>query len=413
MKIIDRVRRARRRARRHAGGDDLRSASAARRPARQGAAAADDRRSRSSRRWRTSGMQGVAVVRFTRELSQLGARDVRPDRAGRVAARRRSVGRRELSLRPRSRRQLLACCARLGARYGFRAEKIDPVRYKDFVVSSTRVRRLVAEGRVDEAGALLGHHYFIDGTVVHGAGRGRELGFPTANLADRERAAAAGRRLCDDVAIDGIVHPSVTNIGTAADVRRRRPPVDRDPHLRRRRAICTIDACGCRSCSGCATSARLPTSTRCARRSTPTAAARGGCSAAFRCRIVSMSAIAGPAPMRRVCACRFPCRRALRRHCVRPRRASGRATLGERAPDARSRRRRAVDGVGAARRRRRRARRPRSPSSSARSSGELAVEAHCAQLASSEVRQSAGPLNARRVRHCTASRAYRCASTTR
>ena len=71
----------------------------------------------------------------------------------------------------------------LGARYGFRAEKIDPVRYKDFVVSSTRIRRLLAEGRVDEAGALLGHHYFIDGVVSRGAGRGRGLGFPTANLA--------------------------------------------------------------------------------------------------------------------------------------------------------------------------------------------------------------------------------------
>ena len=70
----------------------------------------------------------------------------------------------------------------LGGRHGFRSEKIDPVRYKDFVVSSTRVRRLVAEGRVDEAGALLGHHYFIDGIVARGAGRGRELGFPTANL---------------------------------------------------------------------------------------------------------------------------------------------------------------------------------------------------------------------------------------
>src|SRR3954463_8154445 len=71
----------------------------------------------------------------------------------------------------------------LGARYGFRAEKIDPVRYKDFVVSSTRIRRLISEGRVDEAGALLGHHYFIDGLVARGAGRGRELGFPTANIA--------------------------------------------------------------------------------------------------------------------------------------------------------------------------------------------------------------------------------------
>src|SRR4029434_6027709 len=71
----------------------------------------------------------------------------------------------------------------LGARYGFRAEKIDPVRYKDFVVSSTRIRRLISEGRVDEAGALLGHPYTIDGTVVAGTHLGRGLGFPTANLA--------------------------------------------------------------------------------------------------------------------------------------------------------------------------------------------------------------------------------------
>src|SRR3954454_21628577 len=44
----------------------------------------------------------------------------------------------------------------LGGSYGFKAEKIAPVRYKDFVVSSTRIRRLVSEGRVAEAGALLG-----------------------------------------------------------------------------------------------------------------------------------------------------------------------------------------------------------------------------------------------------------------
>ena len=101
----------------------------------------------------------------------------------------------------------------LGARYGFRAEKIDPVRYKDFVVSSTRVRRLVAEGRVDEAGALLGHHYFIDGPVIKGAQRGRQLGFPTANLqSDNELLPPAGV-YATTAAINGIEHPSVTNVG--------------------------------------------------------------------------------------------------------------------------------------------------------------------------------------------------------
>ena len=194
------------------------------RPARQGAAAADDdgAAARGAGARRHAGRRGRPL--HARDVA-LGSRDVRAHGARRVAARRRGLGRRELPVRPRARRHLHRCCAALGARYGFRAEKIDPVRYKDFVVSSTRIRRLVAEGRVDEAGALLGHHYFIDGTVVRGAGRGREIGFPTANLATPQRAAAAGRRLRDDGRRStGSCIPSVTNIGmrpTFGDVGRR------------------------------------------------------------------------------------------------------------------------------------------------------------------------------------------------
>jgi riboflavin kinase/FMN adenylyltransferase len=101
----------------------------------------------------------------------------------------------------------------LGALHGFRAEKIDPVRYKDFVVSSTRIRRLVAEGRVDEAGALLGHHVFIDGTVVRGAGRGREIGVPTANVQTVNELVPPNGVYATTLTVDGVVHPSVTNIG--------------------------------------------------------------------------------------------------------------------------------------------------------------------------------------------------------
>jgi riboflavin kinase/FMN adenylyltransferase len=101
----------------------------------------------------------------------------------------------------------------LGMRYGFRAEKIDPVRYKDFVVSSTRVRRLVSEGRVDEAGALLGHHYFLDGDVVRGAGRGREIGVPTANLATQNELVPPAGVYATLATVDGVVFPAVTNIG--------------------------------------------------------------------------------------------------------------------------------------------------------------------------------------------------------
>jgi riboflavin kinase/FMN adenylyltransferase len=98
----------------------------------------------------------------------------------------------------------------LGQRYGFRADKIDPVRYKEFVVSSTRVRRLVAEGRMDEAGALLGHQYYIDGRVVPGAHRGRGLGFPTANLETENELLPPNGVYATMTTIDGIIHPSIT-----------------------------------------------------------------------------------------------------------------------------------------------------------------------------------------------------------
>src|SRR3982751_1123886 len=106
----------------------------------------------------------------------------------------------------------------LGGRYGFKTEKIDPVRYKDFVVSSTRIRRLVSEGRVDEAGALLGRQYFIDGTVVRGDARGRTIGFPTANLCTENELLPPNGVYATTITWEGMVLPSITNIGVRPTV---------------------------------------------------------------------------------------------------------------------------------------------------------------------------------------------------
>jgi riboflavin kinase/FMN adenylyltransferase len=160
-----------------------------------------------------AGMQGVAVVRFTHEMSQwdpeMFVKTVLVDWLRVVEV---WVGANFLFGHDRAGN--FTVLRALGSRYGFRAEKIDPVRYKDFVVSSTRIRRLLAEGRVDEAGALLGHHYFIDGTVVHGAARGREIGFPTANLDTPNELLPPVGVYATTAAVNGIEHPSVTNIGT-------------------------------------------------------------------------------------------------------------------------------------------------------------------------------------------------------
>ena len=159
-----------------------------------------------------SGMQGVAVIRFTPELSawdpETFVRTVLVEWLHVIEV---WVG--SNFLFGHNRAGNYSVLRSLGARYGFRAEKIDPVRYKDFVVSSTRIRRLLSEGRVDEAGALLGHHYFIDGTVVRGAGRGRQIGVPTANLCSTNDLIPPSGVYATTATIDDIVHPSVTNIG--------------------------------------------------------------------------------------------------------------------------------------------------------------------------------------------------------
>jgi len=159
-----------------------------------------------------AGVQCVAVVRFTKELSQWDAdtfvRKVLVDwlRVSEVW-----VGANFLFGHDRT--GTFSVLRGLGQAYGFRADKIDPVRYKDFVVSSTRIRRLVAEARMDEAAALLGRAYYVDGTIVEGKRRGRELGFPTANLASQNELMPPNGVYATIMTIDGVVHGGVTNIG--------------------------------------------------------------------------------------------------------------------------------------------------------------------------------------------------------
>jgi riboflavin kinase/FMN adenylyltransferase len=162
-----------------------------------------------------TGMHGVVVVRFSRELSRWDPETfVRAALVDWLRVVEVWVGANFLFGRERSGN--FTVLRQLGMRYGFRAEKIDPVRYKEFVVSSTRIRRLVGEGRVDEAGALLGRHFFIDGTVVQGAGRGREIGFPTANICtENELVPPHGVYATTlQVAGDESIRASVTNVGT-------------------------------------------------------------------------------------------------------------------------------------------------------------------------------------------------------
>jgi riboflavin kinase/FMN adenylyltransferase len=69
------------------------------------------------------------------------------------------------------------------ARHGIGLHVVDPVAQDGLVVSSTKIRDLLLEGNVEGAGLLLSRPHDVDGEVVRGAGRGRGLGFATANVA--------------------------------------------------------------------------------------------------------------------------------------------------------------------------------------------------------------------------------------
>ena len=159
-----------------------------------------------------AGIDGVAVVRFTPELSHWDPETfVRTVLVEWLHVSEVWVGANFLFGHDRAGN--FSMLRSLGARYGFRTEKIDPVRYKDFVVSSTRIRRLISEGRVDEASALLGHPYSIDGTVVAGDQRGRQIGFPTANMASENELIPPNGVYAAIVRLDGVIYPAVTNVG--------------------------------------------------------------------------------------------------------------------------------------------------------------------------------------------------------
>ncbi len=70
----------------------------------------------------------------------------------------------------------------LGKKLHFSVMTIKPIEVNGSAVSSTRIRRAIAQGALEEAAACLGRRYSLTGTVVEGNKKARELGFPTANL---------------------------------------------------------------------------------------------------------------------------------------------------------------------------------------------------------------------------------------
>jgi len=92
-------------------------------------------------------------------------------------------------------------------------EVVEPVRIDGQVVSSSRIRNLLVEGRVEQARRMLARPYRIRGLVIHGAGRGRQLGYPTANLDEVETLLPSGGIYAGRASADGRWWPAAISIG--------------------------------------------------------------------------------------------------------------------------------------------------------------------------------------------------------
>lgn len=101
----------------------------------------------------------------------------------------------------------------LGARYGFVVHQVDASSYAGAMISSSRIRRCLAEARVEEARIMLGRAFFLQGTVIKGDGRGRLMGFPTANIRVEGDLLLGDGVYVTDTDVEGEPCPGMTHVG--------------------------------------------------------------------------------------------------------------------------------------------------------------------------------------------------------
>jgi riboflavin kinase/FMN adenylyltransferase len=159
-----------------------------------------------------TGIEVTVVLTFSAELARIEPEAfVKDILVGRLRAREIVVGfNHRFGHKARGDSGLLE---RLGESLGFRVSVVPPLTVGGMPVSSTEVRAALQRGDLVATRALLGRPYDVGGIVIHGDGRGRTLGFPTANVqTDRFPLVPLGVYACR-AEIDGQAHGAVVNIG--------------------------------------------------------------------------------------------------------------------------------------------------------------------------------------------------------
>lgn len=152
------------------------------------------------------GVQELVVVPFDREFSQRSAEDF----ADRVLV--AQLGAQSVSVGENFRfgRGARGTADFLRSRPEFETRVVPLIEAESETVSSSHIRGLVAAGEVDQAAKFLGGPYMLEGEVVRGEARGRELGYPTANVVPADELVSPGHGV---YAAWANGHPAAVNVG--------------------------------------------------------------------------------------------------------------------------------------------------------------------------------------------------------
>ena len=125
----------------------------------------------------------------------------------------------------------LALLKQLGTTHDFNVVGVQAVSVNEEVVSSTAIRRAVADGDLTKATQMLGREYTILGTVQAGEGLGRKLGFPTANLSAHSEQFPPNGVYAAEARLSGVLYRGVANLGYRPTVSAGKPERLLELHL--------------------------------------------------------------------------------------------------------------------------------------------------------------------------------------
>lgn len=158
------------------------------------------------------GIEQTIVIPFTKEFSQVAAEEFLADVIhDRLHAKEVYLGKGFAFGRARGGN--IDLLRKMSGELGFIADEVEEVQIRGQRISSSRIRELLLEGRVNLARRMLGRPYGVEGLVTRGNRRGHTIGFPTANLKPHNRVIPRFGVYATATLIDGTWRKSITNIG--------------------------------------------------------------------------------------------------------------------------------------------------------------------------------------------------------